>query len=132
MLNPKSGKGDSQSMFEKTLKPLMEEFALSYELFVTKRAKDAEDYLQRFVSLHQLMTKNKKSFSFVLISISRNQELIKYFLSSFFFQLSSNIGNISHIHKYNYYWLSFNHFFWFFSDFFNIFFQHFSNFFTFL
>ena len=97
MLNPKSGKGDSQSMFEKTLKPLMEEFALSYELFVTKRAKEAEDYLQRFVSLHQLMTKNKKSFSFVLIFISRNQELIKYFLSSFFFQLSSNIGNISYI-----------------------------------
>ena len=52
MLNPKSGKGDSQSMFEKTLMPLMEEFALSYELFVTKRAKEAEDYLQRFVSLN--------------------------------------------------------------------------------
>lgn len=51
MLNPKSGKGDSQSMFEKTLKPLMEEFALSYELFVTKRAKEAEDYLQSVENL---------------------------------------------------------------------------------
>ena len=67
MLNPKSGKGDSENMFEKTLKPLMEEFALSYELFVTKRAKEAEDYLQRFVSLHQLVTKNKKPDFFVLI-----------------------------------------------------------------
>jgi hypothetical protein len=69
MLNPKSGKGDSQSMFEKTLMPLMEEFALSYELFVTKRAKEAEDYLQRFVSLHQLVTKNKKPNFFVLIFV---------------------------------------------------------------
>ena len=67
MLNPKSGKGDSQSMFEKTLKPLMEEFALSYELFVTKRAKDAEDYLQRFVSLHQLVTKKQKKTNFFVL-----------------------------------------------------------------
>ena len=70
MLNPKSGKGDSQSMFEKTLKPLMEEFALSYELFVTKRAKEAEDYLQRFVSLHQLVTKNQKPNFFVFIFVT--------------------------------------------------------------
>ena len=56
-------------MFEKTLKPLMEEFALSYELFVTKRAKEAEDYLQRFVSLHQLVTENKKPNLFVFIFV---------------------------------------------------------------
>ena len=77
MLNPKSGKGDSQSMFEKTLKPLMEEFALSYELFVTKRAKEAEDYLQRFVSLHQLVTKKQKKlislFWFFVVAIQKEK-----------------------------------------------------------
>ena len=39
------------SIFEKTLKPLLDEFALSYELFVTKRAKEAEDYLQSVENL---------------------------------------------------------------------------------
>ena len=39
------------SIFEKTLEPLLDEFALSYELFVTKRAKEAEDYLQSVENL---------------------------------------------------------------------------------
>ena len=50
-LNPQSGQKQSMSIFEKTLKPLLDEFALSYELFVTKRAKEAEDYLQSVENL---------------------------------------------------------------------------------
>ena len=34
------------AIFEKTLKPLMDEYGISYELIVTKRAKEAEDFLQ--------------------------------------------------------------------------------------
>ena len=51
---------------------------------------------------------------------SRKQELLLYS----FFQLWSNIGNTSYIHKYKYNWLFFNDFFWFFlifSDFFSFF-----------
>jgi len=51
LLNPQSGQKQSMSIFEKTLKPLLDEFALSYELFVTKRAKEAEDYLQSVENL---------------------------------------------------------------------------------
>ena len=66
---------------------------------------------------------------------SRKQELLLYS----FFQLWSNIGNTSYIHKYKYNWLFFNDFFWFFLiffhffcvffHFFNIFFHPFSKFF---
>ena len=39
------------SIYEKTLKPLMDKFALSYELFVTKHVKEAEDYLHSVENL---------------------------------------------------------------------------------
>lgn len=38
-------------IFEKTLRPLLEEFSLSYQLFVTQRALEAQDYLSRIENL---------------------------------------------------------------------------------
>ena len=78
---------------------------------------------------------------FCLLFSSRKQELLKYFsiffffFPSFFFQLWSNIANMSYIHIYKYYWLIFwlfliiffsifSDFFWFFlifSEFFRFF-----------
>ena len=59
---------------------------------------------------------------------SRNQELLKYF-SIFFFQLWSNIANMSYIHICNFYWLFFWLFLIIFFRFFPIFFQFFPIFF---
>jgi len=51
LLNPESGKKQSMAIFEKTLKPLLDDYGISFELFVTKRAKEAEDYLQSVENL---------------------------------------------------------------------------------
>ena len=82
---------------------------------------------------HLINLENAKIFS------SRKQELLKYFSIffyrlSFFFQLWSNIANMSYIHIYKYYWLFFSDFFrsfLIFSDFFRFFQKKFLNIFIF-
>lgn len=45
-VNPHSGTKKSLHIFQEVLQPLLNDFGLSFELFVTQRAKEAQEYIQ--------------------------------------------------------------------------------------